>query len=915
MSEQFAKVLAHAEEILRLPDRRHLSRAELLKFYKSFLKQQQNRIRLRHNAGAGGIEVATALCRLADLVLSELYEEAAEGAEQRHGSRPHVQFIATGGYGRGLLNPFSDIDVLFLFKGKGAQPTGPAKEMIEEILYMLWDVGFKLSHAVRSAQATISLASTDFETRTALIEARLIAGDQKSFAKFLNTFHEKCIAGREDEYLRNRLDDLYLRHEKHLGTVYVQEPNVKSGVGSLRDYHNIVWITYVKTASHNPKTLVKQGLLQPKAYNDMQRAYDFLHRVRNDLHYEEDRVRDVLTLYLQGVVATHFNYPQRSILRRCEAFMKDYFRHTQRLRQICLHIFDSFQIEQERRKQKGFIPFLGGKKPKRAEFDGFYSEGGRLYPLHDTTLSEDPLRLLRIFQHTQLRHLRLSPELVDLIEQNYHLIDKAFRYNKSNRETFETILQRKGEATRPLRQMHRVGILGRYLPEFGALTCLVQHEFFHRYTADEHTLKTIEAIDNLTDTDNPELSLFRQIYRHINQPELLYIALLLHDTGRAENARQHEHASAMLASKVCSRLQIHGQRRRLIIFLVDHHLTFWKTATTKNLEEPNTINEFAQIVRNKEWLDYLYLLTYADTNGTSTDAWNSWKASLMRQLYDLTKSYLEDLDSFRKRLERVDPDLREKVGKKLSPSYNEEIDAHFRLMPTRYLQTRKANTIAEHLRVFRQFFENLSKESNKALQPAIHWEQRPHEGCSKLIIVTWDRHELLGRITACLAAQNLNILSADIFTRGDDLVMDVFKVCTTDWQPVTNPRTLKEFESDLTEACASSKYDRDKLIAKGKRRARKPTNGLPAFPRRVFISNDSDPISTFIEIQALDRIGLLSDVFEVFASHLLDIRHARINTTKGAALDAFYVNDPKGLKLTDKQIELLQNNLEQAIGV
>ena len=232
---------------------------------------------------------------------------------------------------------------------------------------------------------------------------------------------------------------------------------------------------------------------------------------------------------------------------------------------------------------------------------------------------------MRMFQHCQVRNLRLSPPMRRLIASHWSDIDRPFRYLKANRETFQAILERKGEAARTLRQMHRIGFLGRYLPEFGALDCLVQHEFFHRYTADEHTLRCIDELDKLIDNTDPAREIFRRLFHQIVDPYALYVALILHDTGRSENVREHIDGSAMLAIKLCSRLQITGRRRALIMFLVDNHLTFWRTATTKNLEDPEVIAEFAAIMKTPENLDALLLFTYCDTSGTAPDAWNGWK--------------------------------------------------------------------------------------------------------------------------------------------------------------------------------------------------------------------------------------------------------------------------------------------------
>ncbi|QQL44015.1 [protein-PII] uridylyltransferase [Sulfuriroseicoccus oceanibius] len=889
----------------------HNDRVALLK---QVLKTGEEVIKRIHLEGAPGMEVCKLRSCMIDLILRRVFDDAMVDIDPQ--SKTNLTLVATGGYGRGMLNPFSDIDILFLHSDKIKQLDAPSQDAVESVLYLLWDIGLKVGHATRSVKGCVQIGLEDFQTLSCFIESRLIAGDPALFDLFTEKVRNQCINGREDAYLANRFEDLDTRHERSFGTLYVQEPNLKSGVGALRDIHNIIWINYVKHQTLDLNELVNKGLLTAESLDILNEGHDFLLRVRNDLHYEEGRSRDVLTLFLQGVVATHFNYPQRSILRRCEAFMRDYYHQTRSIREITSQVMEGFQIESERKKHTGIISFLARRKEERESFDGFFSEGERLFAEHDDIFREDPARLIRMFQHTQLRHLRLSPNLKDLIAASLDLIDRPFRYNKAHRETFLAILSRRGDVSRTLRQMHRVGFLGKYIPEFGALDCMVQHEFFHRYTADEHTLRCIDMLDSLSEPQNEEQKRFAEIFNRLEDPAVLYLSMLLHDTGRAENARHHEDASALLSSKVCNRLQIKSGRRRLLIFLVDHHLTLWKTATTKNLEDPNTIADFAKVIRSSEYLRYLYLLTYADSNGTSSESWNSWKATLMAQLFKYTINYFENTKAFEERLAIIDPKLREQVLRKLSPGYAEEVDAHIENMPTRYLQSRKVSTIAEHIRVFRKFFEKLHRSDGSALNPAFTWQHREDQGSSKVIVCSWNRENLLARIAACLSALNLNILAADIYTRKDGLALDLFRVCTTNLGPVTNERTLKEFEKLMNQVFSADQIDMAKFIALGEQRQLKRKQDLPQFPQRVLISNKVDPNTTFVEIQALDRLALLTDIFTVFGEMKCEVAHARINTTRGAAIDTFYITEPNGDKITNEtKLRDVQNRLEEKLDI
>ncbi|NIP92487.1 MAG: hypothetical protein GWO24_03030, partial [Akkermansiaceae bacterium] len=353
----------------------------------------------------------------------------------------------------------------------------------------------------------------------------------------------------------------------------------------MRDYHNLLWISDALFETRDLDELVERGVLTSGASVELKAAFDFLHRVRNALHYHTGKSNDVLTLRFQGVITKTFKYRHRTLLRRIEALMRDYYLHARNIHQYTASVFEIAEIEADVLKPfrlPSWIPFAG--RPASQSFDGFLAEEGRLSAERDSVFEEDPSRLLQLFLHCQKHDLRPSPALRKLIKANWHRIDKAFCYSKDNRQTFKTILQKKGQVARTLRLMHRCGVLGRYLPEFGALDCLVQHEFFHRYTADEHTLRCIDQLDGLLVSDDPAKQLYRQLFIEIEDPYALYLAVLLHDSGRAENVREHIDGSQMLASKVCRRLQISHGRRQLIMFLVDHHLTLWRFATKRNFD-------------------------------------------------------------------------------------------------------------------------------------------------------------------------------------------------------------------------------------------------------------------------------------------------------------------------------------------
>ncbi|MEM8955700.1 MAG: [protein-PII] uridylyltransferase [Verrucomicrobiota bacterium] len=918
------KVLAHAEEHLKPGRQRNRSRADLIKLYKRFLKIEENRIRMQHKAGAGGLEIARLRSNLLDIVLQNLFADALTTADIKPEEmnrfardRGSITLIAQGGYGRGTLNPGSDIDLLFLHDSRSRTIAPQTNEIIEQVLYMLWDVGFTVGHAVRSPKECIKQANEDNETKTALIEARFLTGEKDLFGQFQENFHKSCIAGKEKPYLKTRAADLSTRHQKHKNTVYLQEPQIKEGCGGLRDYQNLIWTTYVTRGTRNIEDLVTEKLLTRSAYRALERAYEFLMRVRNEMHYSERREADILTLQLQGVVATNLGYPQRTILRRIEEFMRDYYTHTRAIYYHVTSLFQSFHLEEKQQaEQSGLVSFLARRNPpKKEEFDSFYAKDGLIYPRKANIFIEDPLRMMACFQHTQRRHLKFSPQIRRAFKVARSVLDRPFIYNKKNRETFEAILSRKGDVARILRMMHRVGFLGKYLPEFGALDCLVQHEFFHRYTADEHTLRCVEQIDKLVDTTNPRFKRYQTLFLEVEDPYIHYLALVLHDTGRAKNVRHHTDGSTLLAGRVCSRLQIKGERRRRLLFLVDHHLTLYKTATTRNLQDPTTIADFARVVPNRSYLDSLLLFTFVDSQGTSEDSWTDWKESLILDLYRATNAYFADQKGFHARIASAHTELKQEVTKKLGDDFKDEIEAHFSLMPERYFRFRTPESVVSDMRGFRTFFQTLQTKSENTLTPILKWQAHDDRGYSTVKIFSWDRPLLLARVAGALAARNLNILSADIFTRQDDLALDVFRVCTTKFEPVKSKRDTETVAKVLSAAFAVDMNEFSQTIA-AQTEIEYPSVNPTLFPQRVRITNETSPDYTVLEIQAIDRIGLLYDILCAIGLFGLQTLSARINTEKGAAIDTFYLTDYLGQKISNHELLVdLADRLEEVLGI
>jgi [protein-PII] uridylyltransferase len=903
------KVLAHAERHLLLEGRE--SPAERLALYKKFVKIENHRLRLKHNAGGGGREICQQRAHLVDVLLRHLFQGACD-AQRLEAGNCGLALVAVGGYGRGELNPFSDVDIMFLHDTSMQVLPVQVNEVIQSVLYTLWDVGLKVGdHSTRSIPGAVRHANTDMLAKTSLLEARLVAGKAKLFDEFRETFVKRCVRGFEAAYIKDRVANQAERHTKLGQTVSLQEPNIKNGCGGLRDYQNLTWVSFFKLGVMTTEALVEKKLLEEDERRLLDRAYDFLLRVRTELHYLNKRSTDVLSLNLQFKIANDFEYPQKNILRRSEAFMRDYYQHARAIFNVTRVMAERLSLPEETAGRRLLKLLPRRKMPER--FDGFVAENGVLHAEAGDVFDSDPFRLMRMFQHAQQRRLELAPDLQQLVRRRLNLVNGAFQQARPPRETFTAILSRKGEVGRILRMMHELDFLGRYVPEFRGLTCLVQHEFFHRYTADEHTLVCIEKLDAVIDTEEPRLSDYREIFQKLEDPFVLYLALLLHDTGKASNARYHAEASALFAQRVGARLQLSPARRRALVQLVDHHLTLSNVAQRRNLDDSTTIADFAGIVRGQALLDALMLLTLADGQGTSEETWSDWKESLVWQLYHHTTNYLLDGEAFyrQRRVER--DELRKKVSAKLARDFGSEIEAHFNAMPDSYFHLASPADIVGHLRLFRHFLEERARDEHMALGAAVKWMPKPEQGNSEVWICTWDRRELLARIAGSFAAAQLNILSADIFTREDFLVLDIFRVCDTQFRAVTEEADQQQVEKVLHDALSREDFDFTALLEKARKREDYHLSQELDFPTRISVVNDAHPAYTVVEVQTPDRLGLLYHLLRGLASVDVNIVLSRITTEKGAAIDTFYVTNVEGRKIGGAaEVKRVQNALRVA---
>jgi [protein-PII] uridylyltransferase len=896
--------------------------AEKLVRYKKFLKVESHRIKLQHRAGVAGREICQARAAMLDALLRHLWN-AAPPAPAGAGTGP-VALVAIGGFGRAELNPQSDIDFMFLHDGlvSAGKPRPALGRLVDGILYPLWDIGLHIGYSVRDLDDCVKMANTDMQSKTALIESRLIVGDPALFDEFQKTVVSQCVAGYEEEYIAMRLADQAARRAKFGNSACMQEPNIKNGCGGLRDFQNLLWMAFFKYRTRSLTDLQNREFVSAAEHKQLEAAYDFLLRTRTELHYQTSRAQDVLGKNVQPAVAFNLGYGDRSPSQRIEKFMRDLYVHMRNVYLITRTLEQRMALRPpqtstlERLRQ-----WLPGATPRKAPepVDGFLFAAGEIRAVNNRVFRDSPRRLMRVFLYAQQRHLTLHPDLTQLIRNQLSLVDHAFLNDSQVRDTFQAILNRCGEVAPILRAMHEVNFLGKYIPEFGRLTCLVQHEFYHVYAADEHTLVCLEQLDKIWEATEPPYRYYKSVFQKLERPGLLYLALLLHDVGKAAVHEQGKHAGAgaHLALRVARRLQLNPVATDTVEFLVENHLLMATLSQRRDLDDPAVIRRFARQVGTPEKLNLLALLTFADSQGTSDKLWNSFKDTLLWQLHGQTMALLTGGPEFRRASEKARGEVRELV-RELTPraTTDEELDAHFRQLPQRYFEVHTPAQIAEDVALVHRFMRRLIFESQRVLAPVTAWIDERNRGYSLVKVCTWDRAGLFGKIAGALSAAGLNILGAQIFTRADGVVLDTFFVNAVRTSGLAT-REQRDIFSDLLEKIMTgTPVDLPGLIA----RQATAHPGYSAYQgerldTQIRFDNDVSEDRTLIEIETEDRLGLLHAISQTFAELRLDVSAARIVTERGAAIDSFYVRDVDDGKIASPaRREQIAARLREAIG-
>jgi len=902
MQIDLVTIQRHAGEKLRKIENQP-NPAQRLIALKKFLKIETQRLSLRHRFGISGDQIVQARSLIVDLLIERISRTAVEEKFGAGASGGQFAIVALGGYGRSELAPYSDIDIMFLHQNR--KDAAFAAKLSEAILYLLWDIGFNVGHSVRSLGDCVSMAREDVVSRNSMIDARLLWGDAKLFEQLIDRLEEEVFEKQKAALLDELMKEREARYAKFGGAVCMQEPNVKESAGGLRDLHVLLWASRIAHGQATLEGLARAGVIPERDAKAIGSAYEFLLRVRNELHFMTSRRTDALSLDLQQEVARNLRYADSAKQQASEIFMRDYYLRARLLRRLCESHLQ--RAVAGRQKKSWFMrarstAAIGGFVMSDGALDLVEAEGEPAVEVGDQA-EIDGQRMMMAFSYAQATGAGFSVKLQDAVLSSLPVVNRVFRASAEAARAFLKMLRVKGRVASALRLMHELDFLGKFLPEFGRVTCLVQHDLYHRYTVDEHTLRAIGALDELALSRGREAERYRNLYGEISDAAPLHLGLLMHDVGKGLGGN-HTEKGIGLARRALARLSPEPRMTEQVLFLIRHHLTMSHIAQRRDLSDEKVVIDFAARVETLDNLNMLTLLTYGDIHGVGPGVWNEWKDALLWELYMKARAVLAP----ERGPERGVGELRERVARMLASEIDvDETQKHFELLPEDYARSAPSQTIIEHVRLAHALNSRPVKTS---------WRIDTQTRCADLHLCAPNRRGLFACVAGTLTAQGVNILSVQLNTRADGIAIDSFKVRDAAGEPITDPARWEQIDDairralsgELDVAAAVEKRLRSQAASRFQRRKAISPSGV-----RISWDNQSSGRSTILELRTGDRLGLAYKIANTLSSLDLDIVFAKVATEKHLALDVFYVTNAAGEKLPDDRLPAIEESIRHAL--
>ena len=830
-------------------------------------------------------------CYLTDCVVEAAYNAVLRHLHPAQSSTTgeRLVLIAVGGYGRGEMAPFSDVDLLFTVPYK---ITGWAESVVESLLYVLWDLKLKVGHAVRTVNDCMRLAGEDYTIRTSLVEMRFLFGDRMVYKGLQEQLRENLFKGTVQDFTEAKMAERGARHLKQGGQRYVVEPNVKEGKGGLRDLQSLFWIEKYRNGVFHAEQLVEAGVFTESEFGTFIAAEDFLWCVRCHLHLIANRGMDQLTFDLQVEIAEAMGYSDLRGRRAVEYFMQDYFTHATKvgeLSRIFLTAMEAVSVKRE-------LNFLKVLKRKPRIGEGYILVQNRLAIADPEVFLKNNLNLLRLFEEGLRTKLLIHPDAMRLVSANLYLIDQNMRNSDEAVRIFRDLLLKHGNPERALRRMNELGVLAAFIPEFKPIVAMMQFNMYHSFTVDEHTIQTIGHLAAIERGELvEELPVASAILGSGLNRKVIYIALLLHDIGKGQ-IEDHSVLGAKIARDVAPRLGLNPRESENVEWLVRHHLLMSDMAQKRDIADPRTVRDFAKAVQSVKRLDLLTVLTVCDISGVGPGVWNNWKAVLIRALYRQTKKALEtgleDLNR-ENRGSEAKKNLRKVLKDWPKNSIKYETSRHY----PPYWQ---GLHVTAHQIFARLLLDIPDDEIRMDLQPD------KDRDATRICFAMADHPGVFSRFTGALALSGANVVDARTFTSKDGFATAVFWVQDSEGHPYLSDR-LSRLKKMIDDTLQGKVITRDAIKSRDKIKKREKAFRVPT---SISFDNNGSEIYTIIEVDTRDRLGLLYDLTRTLAAANVNISSAVIATYGEQAVDTFYVKDMFGLKLYSKS---KQDSLEMKL--
>ena len=851
-----------------------------------------------------GLRVARSYAHVTDVMVAAIYHYCVTYLHpapiRTKGQK--LALVAVGGTGRGEMAPFSDVDLLFLTPYR---QTSWGEGVIESMLYFLWDLKLKIGQATRSINDCLRLAAGDMTIRTSLLETRFICGDREPFDNLNRRLWRELFLRTGPEFVEAKLADRDAAHQRHGGSRYVQEPNIKDGKGGMRDLQSLFWISKYLYRTRTAWDLVEQGMFNRDEVQNFTDAEKFLWAVRCHLHDLSGRAQEHLTFDRQVEIAQRMGFADHDGRLAVEHFMHAYFRCAKNAGDLT-RIF-SAALEAKHTKApprlSALLRALSFRGVTATSTGPFVVHDGRLSVRDNKIFAENPVNSLRLFHEAARLNAHIHPEALRLVTQNLDLINDAVRNDPVAIKLFLEMLLDAANGEWLLQRMNETEVLGRFIPEFGRVVAMIQFNMYHHYTVDEHTIQTIAILNRIYRLETAEEHpVATEIVKGGISRRVLYMALLLHDLGKGTE-RDHSEYGAEIAAEVCPRLGYDKAETKMVVWLVRHHLLMSDVAQKRDIADPRTVRSFANIVKSPTRLQLLEVLTVCDIQGVGPGVWNNWKAQLVRKLYWDTRSLLTGGGEEVTGAARVD-DARVALADQLQhwpqPERVDELKRHY---PPYWLGLDTEIQLV---------FAELSRVGQGPAEFASRFLPDESHDATKACLYMPDHPGIFSRMAGAFAMAGANVVDARTYTTADGMVCSTFWIQDRDGRPFEESR-LPRLKRTIERALKGEVIVRDALQ---QRRRDKPRERPFTVPTWIVFDNNASELHTVIEVNARDRLGLLHMLARTLTTLNINIVTAIISTYGEHAVDVFYVKDLFGHKIrSEHKLKQIERRLIEAVEV